>query len=143
MSWSTDSIILLIEGYESNPCLFNVKHMDYHNKHKRNVALNNLSEMLGKTISDIQKKWNGIRNTYSAERRKVLDSQKSGAGVSEIYVPKLWYHDRLKFLNEYLTTRKPVSSFEINEGASTSNSSQDVDMVYEVGDDGFLSPLPN
>ncbi|CAG9840701.1 unnamed protein product [Diabrotica balteata] len=95
---------------------------------------------------DIQKKWNGIRNTYSAERRKILDSQKSGAGVSEIYVPKLWYHHKLQFLNEYLTTRKPVSSFEINEGASTSSqdvgtSSQDVE--YELGDDDMLSPLPN
>ncbi|CAG9834494.1 unnamed protein product [Diabrotica balteata] len=95
---------MLIEGYESNPCLFNVKRKDYHNKQKRNVALNQSREISQKQISDIQRKWNGIRNTYS-----------------KIYVAKLWYNNQLQFLNEFF-----VSSFDINETASTSSNDLDI-----------------
>lgn len=46
MSWTTEQIERLIEGYSNHPQLYAVKNPDYHNKNKRQIALNNILESL-------------------------------------------------------------------------------------------------
>ena len=36
------------------------------------------------TVAEIQKKWNGLRSTYIAEKKKVDDSTRSGSGVEDV-----------------------------------------------------------
>ena len=52
------------------------------------------------TIADLKNKIHGIRTCYRRELKKVLESEKSGAGADEIYVPALWYFYHLDFLRD-------------------------------------------
>ncbi|PIO09834.1 hypothetical protein AB205_0081500, partial [Aquarana catesbeiana] len=51
----------------------------------------------------------GLRSTYVRERQKVQDSQRSGA-ADDIYVPRMWYYDRLHFLAGQTEPRSSLSS---------------------------------
>lgn len=89
MNWTTDQISLLIEGYSKYRPLYVVKDKDYHNKHKRNLCLQNIVDTLSvirpeTTVEDVQKKWTGLRNTYATERKKCLASQGTGTGEDEV-----------------------------------------------------------
>ncbi|PIO10917.1 hypothetical protein AB205_0027920, partial [Aquarana catesbeiana] len=52
----------------------------------------------------------GLRSTYLRERKKVTDSQRSGAAADDIYVPRLWYYERLRFLSDHTEVRKSLST---------------------------------
>ncbi|XP_067635077.1 uncharacterized protein [Eurosta solidaginis] len=62
------------------------------------------------TINDLKKKWKGLRTQYLQECRSVQNSQKSGAGLDDIYRPRLWCFDQLKFLQSHVKLRKSVNS---------------------------------
>ncbi|PIO10597.1 hypothetical protein AB205_0091630 [Aquarana catesbeiana] len=51
----------------------------------------------------------GLRSTYVRERQKVQDSQRSGA-ADDIYVPRMWYYDRLHFLAGQTEPRSSLCS---------------------------------
>ncbi|PIO11792.1 hypothetical protein AB205_0081430, partial [Aquarana catesbeiana] len=51
----------------------------------------------------------GLRRTYLREHKTVQDSQRSGA-ADDIYVPRLWYYDRLHFLAGQTEPRSSLSS---------------------------------
>jgi hypothetical protein len=46
-SWSTEKVKELIDFYEDKPCLYNVKHKDYHNRDERSKALTEISALTG------------------------------------------------------------------------------------------------
>uniref|UniRef100_A0A1Y1MXA0 MADF domain-containing protein n=1 Tax=Photinus pyralis TaxID=7054 RepID=A0A1Y1MXA0_PHOPY len=156
MSWSNDQVSLLIEQYQQHECLYFVQHRDYHNKNRRNAALQQICEKMNQirpntSIHEIQKKWNGIRNTYASERRKSIASSRSGAGSEDIYIPSLWYYEKLVFLNEHLNIRKSVSSYatEESENYLTDSPTSLLEGEYELQPQGELhlirsgSPVPN
>lgn len=87
MSWTSENITALIEGVQQHPNLYAVKSIDYHNKHKRSLSLNQIAAMINRantTPADVQKKWNGLRSTYATERRKLSESMKSGCGSDDV-----------------------------------------------------------
>lgn len=93
MSWSAEQVSKLIEEYEKNVILYDTKSPKYHNKCLRQRAIESIKYALqvsrpGVTEVDIQKKINGIRNTYASERRKYIESTKSGAGTDEVNINK-------------------------------------------------------
>ncbi|PIO23852.1 hypothetical protein AB205_0212500 [Aquarana catesbeiana] len=51
----------------------------------------------------------GLRSTYLRERKKILDSQRSGA-ADDIYVPRMLYYDRMHFLAGQTEPRPSLSS---------------------------------
>jgi translation initiation factor IF-3 len=80
---------MLIDEYQNHPCLYAVKSPHYKNKHVRQKSLKAIEASLRKTKShisqhDIKIKWNGLRNNFFNERRKVRNSKVSGAGESEV-----------------------------------------------------------
>lgn len=88
-SWTQSQIETLIEEYQSYPCLYAIKNKDYHNKYKRNLALEDITKKVNvlrpnTTIQEVSKKFHGLRNTYSAERKKVLEAIHSGMGEEEV-----------------------------------------------------------
>lgn len=87
--WTNSQISLLLETIQEHKCLCEVKNKDYHNKIKRNAAFEELAIILSSirentTPADCVKKWNGLRNTYATERRKYIESLKSGAGEENV-----------------------------------------------------------
>ncbi|PIO11880.1 hypothetical protein AB205_0158170 [Aquarana catesbeiana] len=51
----------------------------------------------------------GLRSTYLREHKKVQDSLRSGA-ADDIYVPRMWYYDRLHFLAGQTKPRPALST---------------------------------
>lgn len=67
------------------------------------AAYENILEKMKKvdskaTIDIVKSKINTIRCTFEKELSKLKSSQKSGSGVDDIYVPKLWYYNLFPFL---------------------------------------------
>ncbi|PIO12518.1 hypothetical protein AB205_0059500 [Aquarana catesbeiana] len=48
-------------------------------------------------INFLKAKIGSLSSTYKRERKKVEDSQRSGAAADDVYVPRLWYHHSLRF----------------------------------------------
>ncbi|VVD05954.1 unnamed protein product [Leptidea sinapis] len=106
-----------IELYRSEPCLWNIKGKEYHNRDLKRSAYTKLVVKL-KTVDPradkgaVVKKINNIRSTYKKERKKIADSKKSGAGTQEVYKPKLWYYSMLLFLDDHEEPRRSRSNMD-------------------------------
>ena len=65
------------------------------------------------TVSDINSKMNSIKVYYSAIKGKRESALKSGKGADEIPPIKWPYFKLLSFLNDSITPRKPLTSFDL------------------------------
>ncbi|PIO12113.1 hypothetical protein AB205_0043010 [Aquarana catesbeiana] len=97
-----DFMAIFIDMFRELPCLWEINHPEYKNQTKRKAALNQLLEFVKmvipmEDITYLKILIGGLRSTYLREHKKVQDSQRSGA-ADYIYVPRLWYYDRLHFL---------------------------------------------
>ncbi|PIO39175.1 hypothetical protein AB205_0086570 [Aquarana catesbeiana] len=97
-----DFMPIFIDMFRELPCLWQINHPDYKSQTKRKAALDNLLQFAKSVIPTADITYlkiliGGLRSTYLREHKKVLDSQRSGA-ADDIYVPRLWYYDRLHFL---------------------------------------------
>ncbi|PIO13740.1 hypothetical protein AB205_0114270 [Aquarana catesbeiana] len=106
---------LFIDKYRELPCLWQVRHPHYNNKQKRQAALEKLLELVKSvvptaTIPYLKNKIGGLRSTYLRERKKVTDSQRSLAAADDVYVPRLWYYERLRFLSDHTEVRESLST---------------------------------
>ena len=106
--------------------LFNVKSPLYYDKTARHKSLENLKnklEDLGSVVcvKEISDKMTALRTYYTAERRKVENSKKSGTGTSDIYVSRWRRFKSLEFLNDSITPRQTESNF----GDSVNSASSD------------------
>lgn len=94
----------IINIYRSEPCLWQIKNKDYHDRGKKNAAYKKLIVEYRKLEPNanrevIVRKLNSLRTNYRKERRKVEESTQSGAGTSDVYKPTLWYYELFKFLD--------------------------------------------
>ncbi|PIO11972.1 hypothetical protein AB205_0092890, partial [Aquarana catesbeiana] len=106
---------LFIDKYRELPCLWQVRHPHYNHKQKRQAALEKLLELVKPvvptaTIPYLKAKIGGLRSTDLRERKKVTDSQRSGAAADDVYVPRLWYYERLRFLSDHTEVRESLST---------------------------------
>ncbi|KAK9719192.1 Alcohol dehydrogenase transcription factor Myb/SANT-like [Popillia japonica] len=156
MSWSRQQVELLIEGFQNNPCLCDVKAKNYKNKYARNEALKNILEMVlpikkDVTINDLKTKWNGLRTNFLHEHKKVIGSTKSGCGKDEASVDTI-EESRLS-IDTIEVTELDDRNYEIAEDNFTENIYNDTDaaesttsiVVHQVSDaidqDGYIIPV--
>ncbi|XP_039299677.1 uncharacterized protein LOC111049534 [Nilaparvata lugens] len=105
MSSNRDFVISVIEMYRDHTCLWKITDPGYHDKVKRNAALEMILEFF-KTVDPtatkdvVTKKLNSMRGSFRKEMNKVRASQRSGTGADDVHIPKLWYFDRLQFLED-------------------------------------------
>ncbi|CAJ0923391.1 unnamed protein product [Ranitomeya imitator] len=99
-----DCVQALIEMYCSLPCLWKIKSADYSNRYKKKDAYEKMAAIYKEhhptetvDVHIVRKKIQALRTVYKKELNKVENSQKSGAGTDDVYVPKLWYYDLLAF----------------------------------------------
>lgn len=72
-----DFVLEVIEKYKSHPCLWQVKHADYHNREKRNAAMNDLLALFktkdpDANLDTVKKKITSMRNCFKKELNKVF-----------------------------------------------------------------------
>ncbi|PIO25100.1 hypothetical protein AB205_0064380 [Aquarana catesbeiana] len=109
-----DFITIFIDMFRELPCLWQVNHPHYKDQTKRKAALDQLVEIVKPVIPTADITYlkiliGGMRSTYLREHKKVQDSQKSAA-ADDMYVPRLWYYDRLHFLAGQTEPRPALSS---------------------------------
>ena len=107
--WSERDTTRFLELYEAEEVLWNVRCKEYKNKDARNAALQRLIRCFDfdVTVDDLNKKINNIRSTYIQERAKIKNSNRTGSGAEEIYVPTLaWYEIADRFLADIVKCRK-------------------------------------
>lgn len=90
-----------IKIYESEPCLWQTKCKEYHDRNKKDAGYARLTEKLKEiepnaTKDGVIKKINNLRSAYRKEKKKLNDSLKSGASADDVYKPKLWYFGMLR-----------------------------------------------
>lgn len=107
-------------GILSNEGLWNIKHSNYVNIKKREVAMNKLFIELiehGLCVPDINFLRNKIKNfkqTFRQELNKIQESEVSGQGTDDVYQPKLtWFNTADSFLRDEATITSP-STWYVN-----------------------------
>ncbi|CAJ0945128.1 unnamed protein product [Ranitomeya imitator] len=91
-----------IDMYRSFPCLWNVKISDYSNKQKRLKAYESMVNLCrsvcpSANIQFVKHKIANLRTVFKKEFNKVQVSRKTATSADDVYVPRLWYFDLLKF----------------------------------------------
>lgn len=91
-----------INMYRSFPCLWNVKFADYSNKQKRMKAYEQLVQLCRTVcptanVQFVKHKIANLRTVFKKEFNKVQVSKRTAASAADVYVPRLWYFDLLKF----------------------------------------------
>lgn len=91
-----------IHMYHSVPCLWNVKFADYSNKQKRTKAYEQLVQLCRTVcptanVQFVKHKIANLRTVFKKEFNKVQVSKRTAATPADVYVPRLWYFDLLKF----------------------------------------------
>lgn len=102
-SWDDTSLKMFIDLYRETEFLWNVRHLDYKNVSKRSLAMKKIADdMLSKgygfSPEELKKKMHSLRTSYNKTNKKVKDSMKSGAGLDEVFKPKGFLYEELRFL---------------------------------------------
>ncbi|XP_064082982.1 uncharacterized protein LOC135198998 [Macrobrachium nipponense] len=132
--WSREEIIQLIDLYRQHPCLWNVKSDMYKDRAERVAALTAIAAELRKTCvaittGDIKRKIETLQNQHRREMQLVENSRKSGAGVDDIYIPRLWCFNDLSFLNDGGIIRPSLSNIDnaTNDTAEEEHSDHEIE----------------
>ncbi|KAL1490127.1 hypothetical protein ABEB36_012867 [Hypothenemus hampei] len=141
MTWTNEQISLLIETYERYPCLYFVKHKDYHNKHLRSLALTEVAKELQTlrptcTEQEVQKKFLGLRTTYAVNYLQTFFAHHTIFLL--VYQPSLWYFNKMAFLNDHLITRLSRSSHVLPECAELELSPDNLELESELSENPNL-----
>ncbi|XP_071986470.1 uncharacterized protein [Engystomops pustulosus] len=120
-----------IEMYRSFPCLWNVKISDYSNKQKRQKAYESMVALCrsvcpSANIQFVKHKIANLRTVFKKEFNKVQVSKTTATSDDEVYVPRLWYFDLLKFT---------IGQEFPKEGSSNSGESQECHQDEEPVDE--------
>ena len=115
--WRKALTLQLIELYRDHPCLYQIKSDAYKDRNKKSKAY---AELLANikivnpmcSLEILKKKLNTLRSQYRKELKLMNASRKSGAGTDEVYVPKLWCFNELRFLDDGETQRESTSNMD-------------------------------
>ncbi|XP_036150711.1 uncharacterized protein LOC118648500 [Monomorium pharaonis] len=97
-TWTKEAVQILIDAYKNEPCLYQTRNPNYHNKNLRNEALERICAIVSTVKPNITGKECSSENVYK---------------------PNLWYYDALKFLEEHIVPRKSKNSHLPNSTKDT------------------------
>lgn len=112
------------ECYKGLPELWMVKCDNFKDRNKKRSALGKLLDVYKQidkdaNIDSLKKRLINIRTCFRRELKKMEQSQRSGAGADETYIPNLWYFDTLEFLRDQETQIPGFSTIDIGEAEET------------------------
>ncbi|PIO28523.1 hypothetical protein AB205_0011970 [Aquarana catesbeiana] len=61
-------------------------------------------------IEFVERKIGSLRSTYRKDLYKVQASMRLGAAAEDMYVPSLWYYNRMQFLEDQMEVRESLST---------------------------------
>ncbi|KAF5281591.1 hypothetical protein FQA39_LY17763 [Lamprigera yunnana] len=124
MSWSREEVICLIEEYRKWPNLYTVKSVNCKNRNLRKTALESIENSLKKskpniTSTEIQNKFQSLKQNALKEYKKWKNSYKSGAGEDKVYEPSLWYFQIISFVIADNVPRESQDTLDGTENTKT------------------------
>ncbi|XP_077334741.1 uncharacterized protein LOC143976181 [Lithobates pipiens] len=104
-----------IDLVESHSNLWDTKHPQYPIRSARKKTLETVLAFVKTRLPQadttfVSNKIQNLRSAYRREQRKILESQTSGSAAGQVYVPRLWYYDRLRFLDDTSEARPSLST---------------------------------
>ena len=121
-NWRDDLVYYLINKWQEEPILYNVKDPAYHDKGKRNLALERIWDGMSAmefqpvpTKDQILEKMNGLRTYLNVQRNKVVSSKQSGTTTDAVYKRKWQFYESLSFLQDMVTPRRSYSNLDDDE----------------------------
>lgn len=131
-----DFLIEFIEMYRSLPCLWKVKSSDYSNRQKKAEAYEKLLSLCksvcpSATVELVKHKIANLRTVFKKELKKVESSIQSGASGDEVYIPRLWYFDLLKFTIDQETQPQPQPVYHYPEAYDVRQEEENTDDSLE------------
>lgn len=112
--WRDDFIEPFLDQYRQYECLWNISSDSYKNRDTRDKAYESMCSALclpGLSVNDIKTKIKTIRTNYKSELNKILKSEKSGAGLNDVYVPRLfWFKKADEFLRGVSVAKNSISN---------------------------------
>ncbi|XP_073416313.1 uncharacterized protein [Dendrobates tinctorius] len=131
-----DFLIEFIEMYRSLPCLWKVKSSDYSNRQKKTEAYEKLLSLCksvcpSATVELVKHKIANLRTVFKKELKKVESSIQSGASGDEVYIPRLWYFDLLKFTIDQEIQPQPQPVYHYPEAYDVRQEEENTDDSLE------------
>ncbi|PIO26596.1 hypothetical protein AB205_0172590, partial [Aquarana catesbeiana] len=119
-----------IDKYRDMRNLWEVKNPLCHNKPARKASLEKILEFVkmqvpNADINFVEKKIGSLRSTYKKELNKVQASMRSGAAAKDVYVPSLWYYNRMRFLEDQIEGRESLSTLQSTLPSTPAEASED------------------
>lgn len=112
--WGNDTVLLLIELYESRDLLWDTSHRDYRNKIKKNDAWEDIAKALKLPRKEIETKVHTLRSQFVRERKKVKSSKTTGSGRDDVKSSAWFAYDAMKFLLKGATTSGSLDTLDTN-----------------------------
>ncbi|XP_053978114.1 uncharacterized protein LOC128876038 [Hylaeus volcanicus] len=100
MEWTSERSIELIGKFKNHECLWNVALREYRNIAKKKDAWEEISEHFSTNLKEVEKKMKSLLAAYRRERKKILDSKRSGSGIGATYESKWFAYKHMKFLHD-------------------------------------------
>ncbi|PIO29730.1 hypothetical protein AB205_0096170 [Aquarana catesbeiana] len=104
-----------IEKYREMRNPWEVKHPQYYIKTVKKSTLERLLAFVQTfipeaTVEIVDRKIGILRNMYRREHNKIQTSLRSGASADDVYRPRLWYYNKLRFLDDQTEARESLSN---------------------------------
>ncbi|PIO29057.1 hypothetical protein AB205_0078770, partial [Aquarana catesbeiana] len=102
-----------IDKYRDMRNLWEVKNPSYRNKPARKAPLEKLLEFVKTQVPNaeidfVERKIGSLRSTYRKKLQNVQKSMRSGAAAEDVYVPSLWYYNKMLFLEDHFRLFRPL-----------------------------------
>ena len=109
--WTDDEISTLINLWSSKEVLFKASHNDYHDKNKKQLALQEIANEMGISDNLVQKKMSSLRTYFGAVHGNYKKSiTKSGNGRGAVKKPVWPWYEPLLFLKDNISARTTTSN---------------------------------
>lgn len=114
--WDSETTVKFVQEYKLHECLWNFKSPKYKSKQLRETAYKNIVNIMnlpGFGVPEVKTKIKNLRSTYCQEKKKILNSKRSGAGNEAIYSPNIkWFWELDKMMMKMNDVRQRKNSFD-------------------------------
>jgi hypothetical protein len=106
--------VRFVELYADEPVLYDASMENYRDRDVRMAAAKRISNALAIPAfgpKEVMAKFKDLRSSYCQELKKIADSERSGSGTDDIYVPKVfWFHQMNSFIRPFVQQRATQSN---------------------------------
>lgn len=116
MEWTNELTLEFLECYEKHVVLWNSSYPGHKNKNILHDAWTAVANELSieMTVAALKKKKESLMSTYRSLRKKVVDSETSGTGSSELYSPSWFAYNAIDRFVRVQNTKIPSLNSEVN-----------------------------